>query len=60
MANLKIGVVGFGYWGKNQARVFKELGVLTGIYEKNKELVKGVNGKYKFFESYDRKPSKNI
>ena len=25
MTNFKIGVVGFGYWGKNQARVFKEL-----------------------------------
>ncbi len=54
MANLKIGVVGFGYWGKNQARVFNELGVLTGIYEKNKELVKGADGKYKFFNSFDK------
>ena len=41
MANLKIGIVGFGYWGKNQARVFYELGFLEGIYEKNLSLTKG-------------------
>ena len=53
MANLKIGVVGFGYWGKNQARVFQELGVLEGIFEKDKNLSKGFNNKYTFFESYE-------
>ncbi len=52
MANLKIGIVGFGYWGKNQARVFDELGVLEGIYEKNLSLSKGYKKKYKFFQSY--------
>ena len=33
MRKTKVGVVGFGYWGKNQARVFHELGVLEGIFD---------------------------
>ena len=36
----KIGVVGFGHWGKNQARVFDELEVLTGIYDTNLSKIK--------------------
>mgnify|MGYP000710250636 CR=1 FL=1 len=33
MSNNKIAVIGFGYWGKNHARVLNELGVLSGIYD---------------------------
>ena len=33
MGKHKIGVVGHGYWGKNQARVFDELGVLEGVFD---------------------------
>ncbi|MCM8816205.1 MAG: Gfo/Idh/MocA family oxidoreductase [Candidatus Omnitrophica bacterium] len=35
-----IGVIGGGYWGKNLIRVFNELGVLKGICDLNKELIK--------------------
>ena len=41
ISNFKVGIVGLGYWGKNQARVFDELGCLEGVYDpkvsKNKE-----------------------
>ena len=33
MSNNKIAVIGFGYWGKNHARVLNELGVFSGIYD---------------------------
>jgi len=35
MTNLRVGILGFGNWGKNQARVFNEIGNLSGVYEKN-------------------------
>ena len=53
MAKVKIGVIGFGYWGKNQARVFDELGVLSGIYEKNKKLIRDFKTQYNFFDSLE-------
>ena len=31
----KVGLVGYGYWGRNLARCFKELGVLTVIADKD-------------------------
>jgi len=31
----KVGLVGYGYWGRNLARCFKELGVLTVIAERD-------------------------
>ena len=35
MRKTKVGVVGFGYWGKKKERVLHELVVLLGIfYEK--------------------------
>ena len=39
MDNPKIGVIGYGYWGKNQARVLAELGVLQGVYDTDLNLV---------------------
>jgi UDP-2-acetamido-3-amino-2,3-dideoxy-glucuronate N-acetyltransferase len=53
MTNFKIGVVGFGYWGKNQARVFKELGALKGIYEKNPDLIEDHENEYFFFDTLE-------
>ncbi len=52
MRNLKIGVVGFGYWGKNQARVFEELGVLKGVHDSNMSLKN--SSQYNFYESLDK------
>ena len=53
MTNFKIGVVGFGYWGKNQARVFNELGTLKGIYEKNPNLIEDNENEYFFFDTLE-------
>lgn len=51
MRKTKVGVVGFGYWGKNQARVFYELGVLEGIFDSKLSLKKDKN--YKFYDNLD-------
>ena len=51
MRKTKVGVVGFGYWGKNQARVFYELGVLEGIFDSKLSLKKYKN--YKFYDNLD-------
>ena len=53
MKNSKIGVIGFGYWGKNQARVFDELGSLSGVYEENHDEIEDHKGKYNFFSSFE-------
>ena len=34
MSQLKIGVVGYGNWGKNHVRVLSELNLLEGVYDK--------------------------
>ena len=49
MKNSKVGVIGFGYWGKNQARVFNELGSLSGVYEENQNEIEDHKDKYNFF-----------
>ena len=33
MSQLKIGVVGYGNWGKNHVRVLSELNHLGGVYD---------------------------
>ena len=33
MSKNKIAVIGYGYWGKNHARVLGELGCLSGVYD---------------------------
>ena len=53
MVGGKVGIVGFGYWGKNQARVFHELNSLSGIYEENLQNIKK-NKSYNFFDSLDQ------
>jgi UDP-2-acetamido-3-amino-2,3-dideoxy-glucuronate N-acetyltransferase len=53
MKNLKVGVVGFGYWGKNQARVFDELGSLSGVFEENHNIIEDHLGKHRFFNSFE-------
>lgn len=53
MKNFKVGVMGFGHWGKNQARVFHELGSLSGVYEKNQDEIENHRVKYNFFSSYE-------
>lgn len=50
----KISVVGFGYWGKNHARVLNELGVLSGIFDldiKNSNNAKNLD--YKVYDSLE-------
>lgn len=37
MKNVKVAVIGCGYWGKNLARNFKELGALAAIVDNNPE-----------------------
>ena len=52
MSQLKIGVVGYGNWGKNHVRVLSELNLLGGVYDKfssRKESTK----KIKFYDSLD-------
>ena len=51
MRKPKVGVVGFGYWGKNQARVFNELGVLEGVFDTKSSLKK--DSTYKFYKSLE-------
>ena len=51
MRKPKIGIVGYGYWGKNQSRVFSELGVLEGVFDSQLNLTK--NNSYKFYKSLE-------
>ena len=44
--NVKIAVVGSGYWGKNLVRVFYELGVLKTICDNSSDILKDMNEKY--------------
>ena len=53
MESYKVGVVGFGYWGKNQARVFNELGCLHGIYDVSNDLIKDEYSNYFFYDSLE-------
>lgn len=53
MKKSRVGIVGFGYWGKNQARVFNQLNSLEGVFEQDKDIVENSDSKYKFFSSYD-------
>lgn len=34
---MKIGLIGYGNWGKNHARVLSELNVLSGVFDEKKE-----------------------
>ena len=51
MRKPKVGVVGYGYWGKNQARVFSELGVLEGVFDTKLNLKN--NNTYKFYKTLE-------
>lgn len=46
MSNIKISLIGCGYWGKNLARNFAELGALFSICDKNQELAKCASEQY--------------
>ena len=52
-SNFKVGIVGLGYWGKNQARVFDELGCLEGVYDPQVSRNKETNH-YRFYDSLDQ------
>lgn len=52
MSQLKIGVVGYGNWGKNHVRVLTELNLLGGVYDKAFSKNKSTN-QIKFYESLD-------
>jgi predicted dehydrogenase/carbonic anhydrase/acetyltransferase-like protein (isoleucine patch superfamily) len=47
MHNIKISVIGCGYWGKNLVRNFSELGVLAAVCDVNAELVESTATTYK-------------
>ncbi|MGD0466586.1 MAG: Gfo/Idh/MocA family oxidoreductase [Gammaproteobacteria bacterium] len=47
MHNIKISVIGCGYWGKNLVRNFSELGVLAAVCDVNAELVGSTATTYK-------------
>ena len=53
ISNFKVGIVGLGYWGKNQARVFDELGCLEGVYDPQVSRNKETNH-YRFYDSLDQ------
>ena len=51
-----IALVGVGYWGKNLARVFNEIGVLKSVCdlnEKNLNEIKKSYPKLKFFVNFN-------
>jgi len=56
--DLRIGVVGVGFWGRNHLRVLKELGVgVAAICDVNMEKAKAAAGRYgvnRFYTSLDR------
>ena len=56
MNSKNICVVGAGYWGKNHLRILNDLGALSGIVEKNKEVLEEILKQYpniKGFASID-------
>ena len=52
MSEIKIGVVGYGNWGKNHVRVLSELNHLGGVYDNLISSGKS-NDKIKFYDSLD-------
>ena len=52
MSEIKIGVVGYGNWGKNHVRVLSELNHLGGVYDNLISSNKS-NDKIKFYDSLD-------
>ena len=52
MSEIKIGVVGYGNWGKNHVRVLSELNHLGGVYDNLISSGKS-NEKIKFYDSLD-------
>lgn len=44
--NVKIGLVGAGYWGKNLVRVFNQLGVLEKVCDTNSAILEKINQDY--------------
>ena len=46
LTNIKVAVIGGGYWGKNLVRAFSEIGNLALLCESNKETALGLAKKY--------------
>jgi UDP-2-acetamido-3-amino-2,3-dideoxy-glucuronate N-acetyltransferase len=46
MSNLRIGVIGTGYWGKNLLRNFNDIGVLAAICDTQPDVVESYVGMY--------------
>lgn len=46
LTNLKIGLVGVGYWGKNLVRVFNQLGYLKTICDLDKKILEKTKKEY--------------
>ena len=53
MTKLKIGLIGYGYWGKNLARNFNNLSVLKCIYDTNEIALKAAKKNYPKLDLYD-------
>ena len=45
-------VVGAGYWGKNHIRTLNDLGALSGVVEKNKNIIKQMVKEYPHINTY--------
>ncbi len=43
---LKVAVIGCGYWGKNLARIFDQLGALGAIHDTDSELAAACGAQY--------------
>ncbi|MEE9273406.1 MAG: Gfo/Idh/MocA family oxidoreductase [Robiginitomaculum sp.] len=46
MKNVKIALIGCGYWGKNLARIYSQLGALGAIVDTNTKRAKSYSKKY--------------
>jgi predicted dehydrogenase len=46
---MRVGLIGYGYWGKNLARVLNELGVLSNICDTNKDNLSKARNLYSKF-----------
>ncbi len=52
--NLKIGLVGAGYWGKNLVRVFASLGALQKVCDSNEQVLEQVRSAYPQIETFQK------
>ena len=52
MNSKNVCVVGAGYWGKNHIRTLNDLGALSGIVEKNREILEEILNQYPHIKGF--------